>query len=221
MGASLAGMVWCCVLVLGQGIPPGSGSVEGKVIDADGKPVAQANVYAEPVPTPLRSLLNPVRSDDDGRFRLRELQPGRYTVCAMKEQEGYPRPTIRFSAVGLPSPPVVDVEGGRTTRVEVRVGPPRGRLRIHSREVQTGRPPSGVGLKFILADDPNVWMSTGPGPDGDLQLLVPPVGFRVEASAPGYQPWRSEVLLVPLQTVRELSIGLTPLSRNSAPAPSK
>ena len=210
-------------MVLGQGILPGSGSgsVEGNVIDAQGKPVAQAIVSPEPIPKPLRVLVSLVRMNQQGRLLLIGLRPGRYAVCAMKEEEGYPRPTTRFSAVGLPAPPAVDVEAGRTARVEVRVGPPRGMLRIRTRDVQTGRPPSGVGLKFILEDDPEVWMSTGPGLNGDLQLPVPPAGFHIEASAPGYQLWRSEVLLVHLQTVRELSIGLTPVRRKPAPEPNK
>lgn len=67
---------------------PQSGSIRGRVIGEGGRAVADASILAVPInltsnpQAMITSLLRPVTSDADGKFDLRGLQPGVYSLSA-------------------------------------------------------------------------------------------------------------------------------------------
>ncbi len=66
--------------------PKREGMITGRIIGADGQPVARVGVYAyrlSEIPGPGRSVV----SDEDGNFKLTSLSPGAYTLFA--ESPGY------------------------------------------------------------------------------------------------------------------------------------
>ena len=85
----------------------------------------------------------------------------------------------------------VEVEAGRVTEgLVLELGPKYGVLKL-SIEDENG---SAVGgsLTFTRLDDPKRPYMIGSAPD--MELLVPPVAFRFQIRAKGYQVWRSKVL---------------------------
>jgi hypothetical protein len=195
------------MLVCGEHAPPSAGSVEGRVLDHEGKPVANAKVYAEPIPRPLKMTFSPTVSDEQGRFWLQGLGAGDYRIRAHKEEAGYPRTSIPFFAIGAPPAPEVTVEENRITRVEARLGPPRGMISGRVVDAETGQPvPASVTVKSV--ENPDVWVSAGTDLVGQFKLPVPSVALQLEVEAEGYGMWRSEVIVVPSRTVETLLIPL-------------
>ncbi len=83
--------------------------VSGRVIDADGLPVAGAAVWARSAAGSIVDRMSPVRSDKSGHFRYAGLAPGTYTFSARTE-----RSASRESAA-------VQLAPGRPRTVEVVV----------------------------------------------------------------------------------------------------
>lgn len=74
--------------------PPNTGSVSGRVSeDGSGAPIEDAQVTVMPVRSGPASVsvaeLLTVRSDRDGRFMIRGLEPGRYRVAAQKSSYAF------------------------------------------------------------------------------------------------------------------------------------
>src|SRR5262249_23943754 len=66
-----------------------SGSIAGYVVDIEGRPMPNAKVYATFSDAPM-GIMRYVLTDDQGGFSIEGLRPGRHTVAAEKEDEGYP-----------------------------------------------------------------------------------------------------------------------------------
>ena len=94
--------------------PPRFGSIEGTVIDLDGKPVAGATVTAG-------GRLS-TTSDSAGKFTLRDMPSGDALLYAHKESEGYPDHFFAFFNTGHPWIRA-KVEVGRVTQgVTIQLG---------------------------------------------------------------------------------------------------
>ena len=166
------------------------GSIAGVVRDLNGAPVAEASVYAVNVEN-IRSRFN-AHTDSNGSFVLRDVPPGTYSVHAHKESEGYPDTFFSFFSMGNKKAwRQVEVEVGRATEVLVlELGPKYAVLEL-SIEDERGNY-VGSSLTFARVDDPKRTYMVGSAPK--MKLLVPPVAFRFQIRAKGYQTWQSKRL---------------------------
>ena len=90
------------------------GVITGRLVDDAGQPVRGVRVQAirrRATPSPYDRDGAAVTSDDDGRFAIRELDPGRYFVVADRRSppRPTPRPALRYPQV--PSAPSPNREG--------------------------------------------------------------------------------------------------------------
>ena len=106
--SAVALLVVAPVYVAHGGQPPGNrtGSIVGSIVTAlDGTPIPKAPIQATNSATGTEYR---IQSDRDGRYVLKDVPPGVYTLSAQ-----YPPFFIPFSRDG------VDVRGGQATRVEI------------------------------------------------------------------------------------------------------
>ena len=123
-------------------IPADEGVAQGRVVDdRTGLPVAQASVLLVPTFVPGREKRGV--TDDRGRYQIRGLTPGKYSVFG--EAEGY-LPRRGGSRYSLETQTSVEIRGGRVT-TGVRV-------RLHEAAVISGRvfDADGNGFPAVQVD---------------------------------------------------------------------
>lgn len=171
--------------------PALAATVEGSVRDLKGQPLVGATVYSRNME---RSSGGSHRistvTDYEGKFVLRDLSTGSYEIHAYKESEGYADTFFAFYGINNKAFRVVYVNGRSTINVVLTLGPKCARLKVSIRN-EEGKPLGG-GLTFVRVNAPGAPYSLGA--NADSELLVPPVPFRFEVSATGYQPWKSGIM---------------------------
>lgn len=90
-------------------------TISGRVVDAAGRPVAGATVYAARSPVPLPDIA--ALTDRDGRFTLAAPQPGRYEIACRSEALGNATAEVSVPGARGAAAPQASVE------VEIRLGP--------------------------------------------------------------------------------------------------
>src|SRR5712692_3073859 len=129
-----------------------SGSATGVVLDADGKPLAGATVYA----LPKENMTKQIRTITDaaGRFMLTGLPNGGAYIDAYKESDGYPYSLFSFfKTPGDRTPVELTISAGATTTHTVlRLGPRAAYLDINVAD-EDGTAVSG-NLSFDRTDIP-------------------------------------------------------------------
>ena len=98
------------------------GTISGRVLDADGRPVENVIVTAENTAHPARNLPR-AETNRDGEFTIAGLTPGRYELYTKKEVDGYPRTEFNLYDVGLPNSEVIVNSHQTTQGIIVRLGP--------------------------------------------------------------------------------------------------
>jgi hypothetical protein len=160
-----------------------TGAIEGFVSDLNGRPIADAIVYAYP-PTNFRQEFA-TRTDANGQFVLKNLPPNNFVVHAYKESEGYADTFFSFFATyNKRAWQRANVEAGGVSHVDLTLGPKCAILKISIRDERGNPVESGGSLTFTRDDDPERPYGTGVRADEDV--LVPPVSFRLAVSQ-GYQ----------------------------------
>lgn len=175
-----------------QGILQEGGAIKGRVLYADGRPVSDAVVHAMKSDMSMGRLPS-VCTDEQGEFLFEDLIPGTYTIYASKEEEGYPRTNSSFYFGDAVNTPEVSVYAQQTTSyVVVQFGLPAAKLMGRMVSALNNKPIPGHSIQITLrlVDRPNEYFSTGPDTDGNFEILAPPVPFKIEASAPGFEKWR-------------------------------
>lgn len=161
------------------------GTVEGTVVDADGKPLPDATItsYSD-APGVTRNVLQH-QANGNGEFSLR-LPEGTAWLSAHKDSAGYPYAFFAFYLTPGQEFPTVKVKSGETTKgIVVRVGVKAAHLNYEAVD-ENGKPVPGRFV-FVRLDQPDPpYQTSAPAKD---DLLVPPVPFRATFEAPGYKPW--------------------------------
>lgn len=97
-------------------------AVEGIALDADKKPFANAEVVAVPADPRLRKrfdLMQKAEADQQGRFKLRGVRPGEYTVMALEDPEEQPFLEDEFLKQHSGEMQKLMLEAGKSQRIEL------------------------------------------------------------------------------------------------------
>jgi len=183
----------------------GGGSVQGVVIDSDGRPVPEASVFinmmsaqggAAPIGgrIPLEGLT--VKADAEGNFIFSNF-PVAYNVRldAYKEDRGYPKGFSSFYGYLRTKtyPRIFDVAAGQKVQGVVVQFTMRAAYLQFDISDQDGRP-LNAGGKFLLPEPdssrPNRPFDMSTSISAKETMPVPPAPFWLEIDAPGYEPWR-------------------------------
>lgn len=166
------------------------GTVEGQVVTREGRPVANATVYAfQHGGSPLAF------TNTEGKFALTNLSAGKHLIIAHKESDGYPNLVWTFysEAYGNEGKLVVNVEANKTVQgATVQLGPKAGRLLIRVIDAKTRRAIRDVSLELNHKGKPNTRFEPGmTNLNGEFNTLIPPSRpINVVIKAPGYKTWR-------------------------------
>jgi Carboxypeptidase regulatory-like domain len=221
----------------GQRIVSHTGSIEGQVVDAEGQPVAGVRVYAFRDDF-VKGILPAFYTDEHGKFLIKNLTAGIYTVQATKEQDGYPDTDSPFLS-GPITPPRVNVVDQQTTRgVIVQLGPKISRLVGRVMDAVTHR--SIINAKIIISRvdnptiksvtdldqseaklSPNIRLPPAARANGTFNIPVPSAEIKIKVSALGYEDWyynegsneKSDILYLAPNTTKEIIIRLRPINR--------
>ena len=165
------------------------GSVEGVVVDEQGKPIPDADIYALPEQD-MRRQVGSTTTDSAGKFILHDLPAEVVYVYAYKERDGYPNTFARFFMLpGDRSLVSVKVEAGKVvTGVALKRAAKAALLKVNVTD-ENGNPIQGEFV-FTREDQPGDYlMGARNESGGEESVLVPPLPFRLTVRAPGYEPW--------------------------------
>ncbi len=188
-----------------------SGVIQGRVVDTNGRPVSEAKIYV------LKSdfttgKIPTVYTNKEGRFSIKNLPAGAYTISVGKEEEGYVHVDSPFYSAGLVETPRVNVYEGQTTPdITVNLGAKSAKLTGHILDATTNKPINhlpNVQITLRREDNPELSLTTGLNPNGEFNILVPTVPVTVEVSAPGYEKRRLGSLHLRREEVRRLDVPL-------------
>ena len=104
---------------------PNAASVEGQVLDKDGKPFSGAHVFTIPEESrrTRRDLFQSATSDQRGYFEIRALPPGSYKVIAVEDDETSPPFDAEFLKAHLSDAPDLKAEEKGKYNLKVNVIP--------------------------------------------------------------------------------------------------
>lgn len=161
-------------------------AIEGVVRDLRGRPIPAASVYAVDY-TDIRRRRIETTADANGRFVLRDVPAGTFSVHAYKESAGYPDAFFSFFLTNKKAWQQVEVQAGRASRnVVIELGPEYATLNLSIQD-ERGQPINNAVLTFIRDDDSKRPYSVGS--NSSVVMLVPPVSFRLKVEAKGYEKW--------------------------------
>ena len=195
-----------------QAIGSHAGAIEGRVLDANGQPVPEAKIFI--LKSDFTTGKIPTASTDkEGVFSVKGLAPGVYTISVSKEEDGYANTDLPFYSVGLMTAPQVSVnERQTTTEVVVQLGPKAAKLvgRVVNAVTNKLIESQDVQITLRRIDNPEYSYTTGPDVNGNFTILVPPVPFTIEVSAPGYEKRHLGSLHLRQEQIERLGITLRP-----------
>lgn len=199
------------------------GTVSGKVLDVDGRPVEKVIVTAGNHAFPVRRLPR-AETNREGEFTIAGLKPGRYQLYTKKEEDGYPRTEFNLYDVGLPNPEVTVFSGQTSEGIIVRLGPKAALLTGQVIDAVTKEPLRHADITVRRVDLPDRFLRTGlslPVELGEFKLLVPSVAFTVTVTETGYEDWyyqsdegsKTSSLLLEPNITKHLLIALRQIKR--------
>jgi len=86
-------MLWLILsllLLTGITFGQGYGSISGTVIDASGRPVPNAHVFAHPLGVQMATAIPQEETDAIGGYVFKRLSYGHYALSAAKPEDDYP-----------------------------------------------------------------------------------------------------------------------------------
>ena len=173
-----------------QGLLQNPLPIKGQVLDAEGRPVAGAFVYAHR-DEGLRGKLPRGVTDAGGNFTIEVRQTGWYVVGGSKPSEGYATTANPFYYPS-PEPPshLLVLENRPIPFVTVRFLPKAGTLAGVVTDAETKRPVTNVWVSLCRAEAPKYCHRLDSrNPAGRFEVLIPPEPLTVQVSAAGYKDW--------------------------------
>ena len=202
-----------------------SGSIHGRVVDADGKPVAKAKLHLAPAKGMQTGRVIFYWSCNDGTFVIDGLAPGAYDVFVSKEDEDYADTQMFLYSVNGYQPARVVVSDQPGGDVTVRLGPKAGRITGDVRDARNGAPIRDAIITFRRPENEKMFLQTSLNmidSPGSFDFLVPAAPTAMKVTAPGYEDWTYQaphggqdtdlLTLVPGQKLY-LSIKMNPIKR--------
>jgi Carboxypeptidase regulatory-like domain len=173
----------------------GFGGLTGYVFDADGKPVANAEVFALLAEGSLLIGRRPTaETDKDGKFVLNHVKAGLNRVFAFKEQNGYPDTSFAFYQLNSVATPEIYVrEGHVVSGVIVRLGQKSEMLSGAVLDADSRSPIKHAQITLYWASNPSIYLSFSSDAEGKFARLLPPIPIQIKASARGYQESRINI----------------------------
>lgn len=122
--------------------------ISGSVVDEHEKPVAATEIDFWPLFVPNSSAKDPrptTTTDESGKFKLGDLQPGRYQLYTQNESAGYPPTKNSFYRNAVV--PMVQTSK-KCTNVVVKLGPKAARLKVNAVDASSGAPIPIFGIRM-------------------------------------------------------------------------
>lgn len=193
-----------------------TGTIMGQILTEEGQIASGAQpCLSQKVDHGDSAMCNSV-ADKDGRFVLKHIPPGTYTVTAQHEAEGY---LLRFDA----GPQVVIDESHRFADVIVVLNGQGGILSVSVVDANTSKPVHGARLEMVSLDGgfPGSSSYAGDGfranvpPNRDIVMYVIAPGYKGWIYTDPYNPSRPVLRMAPGER-KELQIELEPRDDPSA-----
>jgi Carboxypeptidase regulatory-like domain len=169
-----------------------AGMIAGYAINSEGQRIAGARIFAEREDA-LHSLAMSGYTDANGEFKLNLREPGYYSVYGSKEADGYLLTISSFHQVTtIPTPKVSVAEKQVVRDVIVQLGPKLPSIRGQIIDTTTNHFITKASITLRRVDNPQMYYIVGADEvkeNGRFSILVPPVPFTIEVSAPNYETW--------------------------------
>jgi len=208
------------VWVWGQ-VPQGWGVVSGQVLDAQGKPVADATISLFPA-VPFEGGLPYAVTDADGRFRLVSPPFGKAWLCAVKPSAGYPDTNSLLFAPEVDDRPEIFLAPNAVFAQDVHLARPDGILEAQVIDAVTKEivPNGHITMR---RQKPQAIYSENIPKDGHFLYAMPSAPIEIFVTAPGYRQWRygdkngQNALVLASSDHQRLTIELIPEKENKPP----
>ena len=174
------------------------GSIEGVVVDPNGKPVEGAFVHeTSDNGSPLggRIFRTGTTTDVDGKFVLDHVIPAEKVVVWAYKYSDYYEDVMEPFTFSRPKDlkiPVVEVKAGQTvTGVRIQFPPKAGKLHLFVRDADTKELVPGVFIEWCRKGVPAKYCIHGSAPSDEEQLVSPAVGIsnKIEADDGLHEKW--------------------------------
>lgn len=178
-----------------QNVSPSFGGITGHVFDAEGNPVADAEVFAQLADgTPLAGRRAETETDKDGKFFINNVKPGLNRVFALKPEDGYPDTSSAFYQAKSQEAPEIFVLAGQVIRgVIVRLGQKCEKLVGSVLDAGTNGPIKYAQITLHRTDNPAIYISFSTDAEGKFETLLPPIPTQIKATARGYAESRINI----------------------------
>lgn len=182
------------------------GVIEGIVVDKNNRPMPRMKVGAEPKNPSSREFRERL-TDRQGKFVINGVRIGTvYLIHAGKDEEGYPW-TMGTFHMNEDDAQEVTISTGTKAFVKIVLGEKFGVISGTVKDVE-GKPLSIATLRLTVVGNPSRFFGTSIEGDASFAVTVPSEPVVLEASAEGYETFRSESLNVGRGAVKKLQIHL-------------
>src|SRR5215831_11847700 len=150
-----------------------TGTVQGTIVDENGRPAAHVKVYPVAESGGYIGQEQFAITDDAGNFVLRQVLPGENRLFPVFTEAGYPDGRSGIFAGDPSLYEVVNIKPGQTLTGVVLKLPKKGAVfRAHIIDLSTGRPVLTSRLRITRPDVPEAFYESGPDLQGRFEIVL-------------------------------------------------